>query len=82
MINEFIKIVHNEEPEKIEPMKKNAVECLDKGKLLAPIYLKLDSLLTQFRFSQRYVGRLQNGLRFHSMLCGQVLKGSLKRELQ
>lgn len=51
MINEFIKIVHNEEPEKIEPMKKNAVECLDKGKLLLPIYLKLDSLLTQYRFS-------------------------------
>lgn len=51
MINEFIKIVHNEEPEKIEPMKQNAVECLDKGTLRLPIYLKLYSLLTQFRFS-------------------------------
>lgn len=51
MINEFIKIVHNEEPEKIEPMQKNAAECLDKGKLLVPIYLERNYLLTQYRFS-------------------------------
>ncbi|XP_033193957.2 uncharacterized protein LOC117158791 [Bombus vancouverensis nearcticus] len=51
MINEFIKIVHNEEPEKIEPMKQNAVECLDKVKDMS------DDCKMAYSFIQCYVDK-------------------------
>lgn len=51
MINEFIKIVHSEEPEKIEIMQKNAVECLDQVKDIS------DDCKMAFSFIQCYVDK-------------------------
>ncbi|XP_071859215.1 uncharacterized protein [Bombus fervidus] len=51
MINEFIKIVHSEEPEKIEPMKQNAAECIDQVKDMS------DDCKMAFSFIQCYVDK-------------------------
>ncbi|XP_060814826.1 general odorant-binding protein 19d-like [Bombus pascuorum] len=51
MINEFIKIVHSEEPDKIETMKNNAAECVDQVKDMS------DDCKMAFSFIQCYVDK-------------------------